>query len=70
MPLPLVPLVVLNALFDSACGAFGPPGRAVRSGAVKNLFGFAGLGLLAYTAAHVAQVRGWVTLPATLPWPQ
>jgi hypothetical protein len=70
VPLPLLPLVAFNALFDSACGLFGPLGRVLRSGFFKHLYGLVGLALLAYTAAHVAQVRGWVTLPVTLPWPQ
>jgi hypothetical protein len=67
--LPLLPLVALNALFDGACGVFGPLGRVLRSGFFKHIYGLIGLGLLAYTAAHVAQVREWITLPVTLPWP-
>jgi hypothetical protein len=69
-PLPLLPLVALNAVFDAACGAFGPPGRLLRSGFFKQLYGLAGLGLLAYTAAHVAQVQGLIALPIDLPWPR
>lgn len=68
--LPLLPLVALNALFDAGCGLFGPLGRVLRSGFFKHLYGLAGLGLLAYTAAHIAQVQGWITLPVPLPWPQ
>jgi hypothetical protein len=41
----------------------------LRSGFGKNVLGLAGLGLLLYTAAHVAQLRGWVLLPAPVPWP-
>lgn len=70
VPLPLLPLVALNAAFDSACGLLGPLGRVLRSGFFKHIYGLAGLGLLAYTIAHVAQTQGWVTLPIVLPWPQ
>lgn len=69
-PLPLLPLVALNAAFDSACGLLGPFGRALRSGFLKHIYGLIGLGLIAYTVAHVAQAQGWVTLPIVLPWPQ
>ena len=68
--LPLLPLVALNAAFDAVCGVFGPLGRVLRSGFFKHIYGLVGLGLLAYTAAHVAQVQGWVTLPVSLPWPR
>ena len=68
--LPLLPFVALNALFDAACGLFGPPGRVLRSGLFKHLYGLTGVGLIAYTLAHVAQTQGWVTLPVTLPWPR
>jgi|GEM_PF-1080954 len=70
-PLPIIflPFVVLNVLFDGICGMFGPPGRLFRSTFFKYLYGLIGLGLLFYTAAHVAQVRQWLTLPITLPWP-
>jgi hypothetical protein len=70
VPYALLPLVAVNAVFDAACGAFGPLGRVFRSGFFKHLYGLAGLGLIAYTAARVAQVQGWVTLPVTLPWPR
>lgn len=69
VPLLFLPFVALNAVFDFVCGLFGPPGRLVRSGFFKQLYGLAGLALLAYTAAHVAQVKGWLTLPVQLPWP-
>jgi hypothetical protein len=68
--LPLLPLVALNALFDAVCGPLGPLGRVLRSGFCKHIYGLAGLGLLAYTAAHIAQVQQWITLPVQLPWPQ
>jgi hypothetical protein len=42
----------------------------LRSGFVKNLFGLAGIGLLLYTAAKVAQIHGWISLPTQLPWPK
>jgi hypothetical protein len=67
---PLLPLVALNTCFDAVCGLFGPPGRLFRSGVFKHLYGLIGLCLLIYTAAHIAQVRSWVTLPVSLPWPQ
>lgn len=70
VPFVVVPLLVVNALFDTACGLLGPVGRVLRSGFCKNVYGLVGLGLLAYTAAHVAQRREWVTLPVTLPWPR
>lgn len=69
VPLLFLPFVALNAVFDFVCGLFGPPGRLVRSGFFKQLYGLAGLALLAYTAAHVAQVKGWLALPVQLPWP-
>lgn len=70
VPLPFLPFVALNGLFDGICGLFGPPGRLLRSGFFKQLYGLAGLGLVAYTALHIAQVQGWLTLPAVLPWPR
>ncbi len=70
VPLPLLPLVAVNAVFDAACGLLGPPGRVLRSGFFKHIYGCVGLGLLLYTAAHVAQAEGWITLPVTLPWPR
>jgi hypothetical protein len=70
VPFLVLPLVALNILFDTLCGLFGPPGRLLRSGFFKYLYGLAGLGLLAYTAAHVAQTQGWLSLPVALPWPR
>ncbi|MBP3958977.1 hypothetical protein J8F10_27350 [Gemmata sp. G18] len=70
VPFVFLPLVALNGLFDNICGMFGPPGRLIRSGFVKNLLGFAGLGLIAYTILRVAQVQGWLSLPVVLPWPK
>jgi hypothetical protein len=69
VPFPLLPLVAVNSAFDAVCGVFGPPGKLLRSGFFKHIYGLVGLGLIAYTAAHVAQVQGWVTLPVQLPWP-
>jgi hypothetical protein len=69
VPFLFLPLVAFNTLFDTVCGLFGPLGRVLRSGFFKHLYGLAGLLLLLYTAAHVAQVLKWVTLPVTLPWP-
>ena len=70
VPFLLLPFVALNALFDAVCGLFGPPGRVLRSGFFKHLYGLTGLALLLYTAVHVAQVEKWITLPVTLPWPR
>ncbi len=70
VPLLFLPFVALEGLFDNICGMFGPLGRLFRSGFFKYLYGFAGLGLVVYTALHVAQVQGWFTLPTTLPWPK
>ncbi|MBX9584769.1 MAG: hypothetical protein K2X87_31080, partial [Gemmataceae bacterium] len=64
------PLVAFDRAACAVLGALGPPGWLLRSGFGKNLLGLAGLGLLAYTAAHVAADRGWVTLPFPLPWPK
>jgi hypothetical protein len=68
--LPLLPLVAFNALFDSICSVFGPLGRLLRSGLFKHIYGFGGLALIAYTAAHIAQKANWLTLPIPLPWPR
>jgi hypothetical protein len=70
VPAILWPIAALNAVAEALLGLFGPPGRFLRSGFGKNLLGLAGIGLLLYTAAHVAQARGWVSLPAPLPWPR
>lgn len=64
------PLVAFNAVLNWTLGLFGFPGRVLRSGFVKSLFGLAGLGLLAYTGLKVAQIHGLVTLPQELPWPR
>lgn len=69
MPVALIPFVILNRAWDGLWGLFGPPGRLLRSGFVKNLLGWVGLGLIAYTLAWTAQAHGWVTLPVPLPWP-
>lgn len=69
VPLPYLPLVAINTAFDFTCGLLGAPGRLLRSGFFKQLYGLAGLGLLVYTAAHIAQAKGWLTLPVQLPWP-
>jgi hypothetical protein len=64
------PFVAFNAVLNWTLGLFGFPGRVLRSGFVKWLFGLAGLGLLAYTGLKVGQVHGLVTLPQELPWPR
>jgi hypothetical protein len=69
VPFLFLPFVGLNALFDAGCGVLGPFGRVLRSGFFKQLCGLAGLGLLIYTAAHVAHTQKWITLPIPLPWP-
>lgn len=70
VPFLLVPLVGFNAALNWSLGLLGLPGRVLRSGFVKNLFGLAGLGLLVYTGLKVAQIHGLVTLPVQLPWPR
>lgn len=70
VPLFAIPFVALNGLFDSTVSVFGPLGRLLSSGFFKNLYGLTGLGLVVYTALHVAQVQGWLTLPIQLPWPK
>ena len=70
VPFLFAPFVVLNAVLNWTLGLFGFPGRVLRSGFVKSLFGLAGLGLLAYTGLKVAQSHGLVTLPQELPWPR
>jgi hypothetical protein len=70
VPLLLKPSALVTGVFDTACGLFGPLGRVLRSGFFKHMYGLAGLGLIAYTAARVAQVQGWVALPVELPWPK
>jgi outer membrane biosynthesis protein TonB len=69
-PFLLAPLVGFNAALNWTLGLFGFPGRVLRSGFVKNLFGLAGLGLLAYTGLKVAQIHSLVSLPMQLPWPR
>jgi hypothetical protein len=70
VPFVFLPLVALNAAFDALCGLLGWPGRVLRSGFFKHLYGLAGLALVAYTIAHIAQVQGWAALPVPLPWPR
>ncbi|MCS6866745.1 MAG: hypothetical protein RMJ56_09115 [Gemmataceae bacterium] len=71
-PIPVIfwPLLGITALFDAFCGLLGRPGRWLRSPFFKHLYGAAGLGLLLYTGAYMAQVNGWLTLPVQLPWPK
>jgi len=69
-PLVMMPLVMFNSLVNGTLGLFGFPGRVLRSGFVKSLFGLTGLGLMAYTGAKVAQLNGWISLPEELPWPR
>jgi hypothetical protein len=70
LPLLFVPLVSFNEKLNDLLGHFGLPGRILRSGFGKNIFGLTGIGLLSYTAAMVMQTHGWVSLPITLPWPR
>lgn len=70
LPVPLWPLAALNWVFDRLAGLLGPPGWLLRSGFGKNVLGLAGIGLLLYTAAHLATDAGWVTLPFPVPWPR
>jgi hypothetical protein len=69
VPFLFAPFVAFNALLNGTLGLFGFPGRVLRSGFVKTLFGLAGVGLLVYTGLKVAQLHGLVTLPQELPWP-
>jgi len=69
VPFLFAPFVAFNALLNGTLGLFGFPGRVLRSGFVKTLFGLAGFGLLVYTGLKVAQIHGLVTLPQELPWP-
>ena len=69
-PFLYAPFVVFNAVLNWTLGLFGFPGRVLRSGFVKSLFGLAGLGLLVYTGLKVAQIHGLVSLPQQLPWPR
>ena len=69
-PWALAPLVAVNRLTDGVLGLFGPLGKLARSGFGRNVFGLAGVLLLAYTAARVAQVSGLLALPFPLPWPR
>jgi len=66
----LWPMAIVNRVADGLLGLCGPPGKLLRSGFGKNLLGIAGLGLLLYTAAHVAQLRGWLLIPLPVPWPR
>lgn len=72
VPIPAVlwPLVALNQVIDAILGLLGPPGWILRSGFGKNLLGLIGIGLLAYTAAHLGEHQGWLSLPFPLPWPR
>ncbi len=71
-PIPVIfwPLIAITVLFDAFCGVLGPPGRVLRSPFCKQLYGVAGIALLLYTGAYIAQVNGWLTLPVQLPWPE
>jgi hypothetical protein len=70
VPFLFAPFVAFNAILNWTLGLFGFPGRVLRSGFVKSLFGLGGLGLLIYTGLKVAQIHGLVTLPQELPWPR
>ena len=70
VPFLYAPFVGFNAVLNWTLGLFGFPGRVLRSGFIKSLFGLAGIGLLAYTGLKVAQIHGLVTLPQELPWPR
>jgi len=69
IPFLYAPLVGFNAVLNWTLGLFGFPGRVLRSGFVKCLFGIVGFGLLIFTGLKVAQIHGLVTLPQELPWP-
>jgi hypothetical protein len=69
VPPVLVPLVAFNRALNTGLERLGMAGRILGSGFGKNLLALAGLGLLAFTAAKIAQLLGWVTLSTALPWP-
>lgn len=70
LPVLLMPLAALNWVFDRIAGLLGPPGWLLRSGFGKSVLGLAGIGLILYTAAHLATNAGWVELPFPVPWPR
>lgn len=69
VPTLLAPLVSFNVAVNFGLGQLGLPGRILRSGFVKNVLAFVGLGLLVYTGAKVAQLQGLIASSITLPWP-
>jgi len=66
----VMPLVLFNQGVNTSLGLLGLPGRILRSGFVKTLFGLSGLALLIYTGLKAAQSQGWISLPVSLPWPR
>jgi hypothetical protein len=59
-PLPLLPFVGLNRVFDGVMSCFGPLGQWFCTSAGRNLLGFVGLVLLGGGIAWgAAEVFGW-----------
>jgi hypothetical protein len=59
-PLPLLPVVGLNRVFDGIMSCFGPPGQWFCTTAGRNLLGFVGLVLLGGSIAWgTAEWFGW-----------
>jgi hypothetical protein len=59
-PLPLLPLVALNRVFDAVMLFFGPPGQWFCTAAGRTLLGYTGMALL---ATSVALAAGWIGWP-------
>ena len=70
VPVVLWPLVVFNQIVDGILGWLGPPGWLLRSGFGKNVLAMIGIGLIAYTLAHIGEHLGLLSLPFPLPWPE
>jgi hypothetical protein len=60
-PVPLMPVVALNRMFDAIMLSFGRPGEWFCTSAGRNLLGYAGLALLACSVVWGA--AGWFRLP-------
>ncbi|HET6573733.1 MAG TPA: hypothetical protein VFG68_09045 [Fimbriiglobus sp.] len=68
LPIVLWPVVVVNWVLETLLGLFGPAGAALTRPAVKHLFGFTGVLLLAAAGLWTARGLGWVHF--NLPWPR
>jgi len=63
VPLPLMPLYLLNMLLEGVLSLFGPVGQMLTSPLGKNALAFVGLLLIIGAAAWSAQGLGFVKLP-------